>query len=274
MNGFQLLLKGNNLRIRIIYLYVILFYSCTHDPIATNIEVGDLNQDNIDWFYDINSQELLIQINANDIGKELIEHLWIKLNPIESDFIEIFDDGNNGDLIADNGIYSAVLENISFNQDYILFIQMELESDTELKEYEYDIHFNNPVIINDSTYPYIASEHILAQDNCTLLNVIIAIDDEDGREDIEYVRYHIKKVNFFNGLLADSSCEYEPVQEEEYNWHETWVMNYVSTNTNGQLLYQVEIPMNPILGPSCVEPDELVCGGFGEVQFKFEVKDK
>ena len=44
-------------------------------------------------------------------------------------------------------------------------------------------------------------------------------------------------------------------------------MNYTSTNSDNQLLYVVQIPMNPI-------QSQTDCGGFGDVQFKFEVKDK
>ena len=57
------------------------------------------------------------------------------------------------------------------------------------------------------------------------------------------------------------------IQENDYIWDPTWLMNYESTNSEGNLLYRVQIPMNPI-------QSNLECGGFGQVQIKFEVKDK
>ena len=101
----------------------------------------------------------------------------------------------------------------------------------------------------------------------TFLDLILAINDDDGRNDIEYVRYYIKKVDFVNGSLSENGgCDYDPVSEDEYIWDPTWVMSYESTSASGDLLYRVQIPMNPIISDSD-------CGGFGKVQFKFEVKD-
>ena len=146
---------------------------------------------------------------------------------------------------------------------------LELENtNSEIKEYQYSIKFNSPSIISDSVFPYVPSQHVLDQNDITFLDLVLAINDDDGSSDIDYVRYYIKKINFFNGSLSSQgNCEYEYVQQDEYIWDPTWVMNYTSTNSENQLLYVVQIPMNPI-------QSQTDCGGFGEVQFKFEVKDK
>ena len=97
--------------------------------------------------------------------------------------------------------------------------------------------------------------------------MIIAIDDEDGREDIDYIRFYVKKVDFYNAELVGEDCIYEQVTDQEYSFDPSWEMNYISPNLLGQFVYMVEIPMNPI-------QSNLECGGFGQVQIKFEVKDK
>ena len=60
--------------------YVILFIimnSCVQDlPISSSSQPSNLNNEDIQWFYDIDSQELLIQIDVNNIGKDIINHIY------------------------------------------------------------------------------------------------------------------------------------------------------------------------------------------------------
>ena len=255
------------MKIKLIYILIILFFSCSEDPLTYNLNQLGLEESNINWFYDIDNQKLLIQIDTDHISQDIISSLKIKLHPFHDNFFEIFDNGEDSDLIPNNNIYSVLINNLPEDEDYTLYTEMELNSDNLVDEYQYYIQFNSPTIINNSVYPYLPAEHILDQNNITFLDLILAINDDDGRNDIEYVRYYIKKVNFFNGSLSEQgSCEYELVEENEYIWDPTWIMNYESTNASGNLLYRVQIPMNPIIS-------ESDCGGFGWVQFKFEVKD-
>ena len=255
------------MKVKIAYLFVIIFFSCTHDPISSNMENLELSEDDFLWFYNTENQELLIQINTGNLSMEL-SGLEIKLDPFHSDFFEIFDDGNNSDLIPNNNIYSILISNLSASQNYILNIRTYSDSSDEVKEYEYNIEFNNPVIINNEIYPYVPLEHTLDDNNITFLDLIVAVTDEDGLDDIEYVKYYIKKVNFNNGILLDNgTCDYETVQEDYYIEDPSWIMNYELTNIDGSFLYRVQQPINPFIY-------ESGCGGFGEIQFKFEVKDK
>ena len=255
------------MKIKIIYLLLILFLSCKSNPIGNSSEYNSINQSNINWFYDVNDEELLIQIDTGDISSS-ISSLKIKLYPFHDDFLEIFDDGSNYDLISDNNIYSMLIEDLPSKGNYILYTELIVESSEIAEQFQYNINFNTPTIIDDSVFPYIPSQHILDQDDITFLDLVVAISDDDGSSDIEYVKYHIKKVNFNNGILLDNGeCDYESVQEDNYmDWDPTWIMSYESTNTNGDFLYRVQQPMNPF-------KYESGCGGFGEIQFKFEVKD-
>ena len=241
-------------------------FSCMSDSMSNENQSDEINNENIDWFYDVNSEQLFLQIDLSHIEPILIQQFSIKLSPLYTEFQEIFDNGEQDDLVAGNQIYSILIDNVGFSNNYVLSMQLNFTDDSSY-EFDYNINFNAPTIINDSVYPNIPSEHILDEDNYTLFTIILAIEDEDGSEDIDYVRFHIKKVNFFDAELVDGVCEYELIQSNEYQWDPSWEMSYIGENINGQYVYKTDIPMNPIQSQS-------LCGGFGEVQFKFTVQDQ
>ena len=254
------------MKINFLYILFIVFLSCKNNLVNDGSHYDIVNEEDVNWFYNVDNQQLLIQIDTSNISSP-INSLKIKLAPFHNDFYEVFDDGSENDLIPNNNIYSFAIDSLPSNQSYTLYLELE-NTNSEIKEYQYSIKFNSPSIISDSVFPYVPSQHVLDQNDITFLDLVLAINDDDGSSDIDYVRYYIKKINFFNGSLSSQgNCEYEYVQQDEYIWDPTWVMNYTSTNSENQLLYVVQIPMNPI-------QSQTDCGGFGEVQFKFEVKDK
>ena len=254
------------MKIKFFYILFIVFLSCETNLVNDGSHYDIINEEDVNWFYNVDNQQLLIQIDTSNISSP-INSLKIKLAPFHNDFYEVFDDGSENDLIPNNNIYSFAIDSLPSNQSYTLYLELE-NTNSEIKEYQYSIKFNSPSIISDSVFPYVPSQHVLDQNDITFLDLVLAINDDDGSSDIDYVRYYIKKINFFNGSLSSQgNCEYEYVQQDEYIWDPTWVMNYASTNSENQLLYVVQIPMNPI-------QSQTDCGGFGEVQFKFEVKDK
>ena len=254
------------MKINFLYILFIVFLSCKNNLVNDGSHYDIINEVDVNLFYNVDNQQLLIQIDTSNISSP-INSLKIKLAPFHNDFYEVFDDGSENDLIPNNNIYSFAIDSLPSNQSYTLYLELE-NTNSEIKEYQYSIKFNSPSIISDSVFPYVPSQHVLDQNDITFLDLVLAINDDDGSSDIDYVRYYIKKINFFNGSLSSQgNCEYEYVQQDEYIWDPTWVMNYTSTNSENQLLYVVQIPMNPI-------QSQTDCGGFGEVQFKFEVKDK
>ncbi len=254
------------MKINFLYILFIVFLSCKNNLVNDGSHYDIVNEEDVNWFYNVDNQQLLIQIDTSNISSP-INSLKIKLAPFHNDFYEVFDDGSENDLIPNNNIYSFAIDSLPSNQSYTLYLELE-NTNSEIKEYQYSIKFNSPSIISNSVFPYVPSQHVLDQNDITFLDLVLAINDDDGSSDIDYVRYYIKKINFFNGSLSSQgNCEYEYVQQDEYIWDPTWVMNYTSTNSESQLLYVVQIPMNPI-------QSQTDCGGFGEVQFKFEVKDK
>ena len=254
------------MKINFFYILFIVFLSCETNLVTGGSHYDIINEEDVNWFYNVDNQQLLIQIDTSNISSP-INSLKIKLAPFHNDFYEVFDDGSENDLIPNNNIYSFAIDSLPSNQSYTLYLELE-NTNSEIKEYQYSIKFNSPSIISDSVFPYVPSQHVLDQNDITFLDLVLAINDDDGSSDIDYVRYYIKKINFFNGSLSSQgNCEYEYVQQDEYIWDPTWIMNYTSTNSENQLLYVVQIPMNPI-------QSQTDCGGFGEVQFKFEVKDK
>ena len=264
MSGSLLQLK--KIMNKVFYLAAtLLLYSCLEDlPLDSNIQQYASNND-ISWFYDIDNQELLIQLDVNNIGRDNINHVYIKsLSDADSEYFEIFDNGLNGDIISNNGIYS-ILESNAFETSYNLNIRLDTY-DNVIQDLQYDISFNSPEIVDNSFYPVLPLEHVLDENDVTFLNMVLAINDPDGRQDIEFVKFYIKKVSFFNGSLVNGSCDYTFVEENDYFWDPTWQMEYIGINDNEELIYNSQIPMNPI-------QSDIGCGGFGYVQFKFEVQD-
>tara|TARA_Y100000996_G_scaffold161303_1_gene124908 strand:- start:921 stop:1781 length:861 start_codon:yes stop_codon:yes gene_type:complete len=264
MSGSLLQLK--KIMNKVFYLAAtLLLYSCLEDlPLDSNIQQYASNND-ISWFYDIDNQELLIQLDVNNIGRDNINHVYIKsLSDADSEYFEIFDNGLNGDIISNNGIYS-ILESNAFETSYNLNIRLDTY-DNVIQDLQYDINFNSPEIVDNSFYPVLPLEHVLDENDVTFLNMVLAINDPDGRQDIEFVKFYIKKVSFFNGSLVNGSCDYTFVEENDYFWDPTWQMEYIGINDNEELIYNSQIPMNPI-------QSDIGCGGFGYVQFKFEVQD-
>ena len=266
MNGFHLLLKNDMIK-RILYLSITFFlFSCLEDlPLEADSQQYISNKD-ISWFYNIDNQELFIQIDINYIGINNVNHVYIKdLDNPNSEYYEIFDNGDNGDMIPNNGIYSVLLSDAD-ETSYTLNVRLNIYSDNLIQDLQYNIDFNAPMIIDDSFYPVIPVEHILDEEEVTFFNMVLAIDEPDGREDIEFVKFYIKKISFFNGTLVNGLCDYTLVEEDDYYWDPTWEMEYIGVNENQELVYNSQIPMNPI-------QSDTGCGGFGYVQFKFEVQD-
>ena len=85
-------------------------------------------------------------------------------------------------MVAGNQIYSIMIDNIGFSDNYILNMELDFTDDST-HEFDYSVNFNAPIIIDDITYPNIPSEHILDENNYTLFTILLAVDDEDAPED-------------------------------------------------------------------------------------------
>ena len=80
------------------------------------------------------------------------------------------DNGEDGDLISNNKIYSRVVEKF-VPDDYTWQIKLIADDNTE-KLFEYDINFNSPSIVDS----YIPSEHTLDESNFTFLDLIVIME--------------------------------------------------------------------------------------------------
>ena len=177
--------------------------------------------------------------------------------------MEIYDDGENADMVSDNGIYSIIFNDLE-DPDYILNIQLNMLNESII-EYQYQINFNQPRI---EGVPVIYTEHMLEQSEWSDYEMRVIIDAPGGIEDIEFVKFYVKKKYFTNtGTLINNVCEYEdPIEDTPSNpspWEtfDGWYMDYVTTSTS---IYKTTLPMRPI--------DQ--CGGYGWIQWKFEVQNK
>ena len=243
-----------------LYLTVlVIFFSCTQD-LVYNSSLPNFDNRNIEWYYNSETQDLLIQIDVNEIGGENIDDIKVRISP-DNDFFEIFDDGQNNDQISNNGIYSVVFNNI-IESNHSLEIKLNMING-EAITYQYHISFNEPsiqgVVILDTI-------HFLNTSNWTDYEVRIAIDAPAGFEDIDDVKFYVKKIYFTeSGELVNNICEYDdPVTNDYWETFDGWSMDWETINSSGYYIYKTIIPMRPI----------NQCGGYGYVQWKFEVSNK
>ena len=245
---------------RALYIIILtIFFSCTQE-LVYNSTISNFDDRNIEWYYNPETQDLLIQIDVNNIGRDDIIDMKIRINP-NNEFVEIFDDGQNNDQVPSNGIYSEVFNNI-VDQSHFLEIIINM-IDESVITYQYDIDFNQPSI---SSVVILNTVHSLHNLRWTDYLIKIAIDAPGGIEEIDDVKFYVKKQYFFeSGELINNICEYgEPVTNDFWETYDGWSMDWEKTNSNGTQLYQTKIPMRPI----------NQCGGYGFVFWKFQVSNK
>ena len=259
-----------------IIIVSIWFFSCMTEPISSENQSNQIKNNNIEWFYEIESQELFFQIDLSEIDLESFK-VFVQLDPIDDNPYEIFDDGMGYDFIQGNKIYSMIFENIPYDVafNYTLNIYIEHNGET-ISSLQYELPLNPPEIIDSEIYPIIgfqnSFEHTLSENQETLFPMTLAIDEKDGQSDIDIIRFYIKKTNFYNGDLINGDCVYTNVQEDEYiddpdiieNWDE-WF--YIGQNSFGEYVYRTNLRVSPVQSSND-------CGGYGEFQLKFKVQDK
>ena len=109
------------------------------------------------------------------------------------------------------------------------------------------------------------SEFYLDPVQCGSLTIRAMIDDGNGHEDIRWVRYSIN--TDYLTIDCEGNINNNPL-EDHYQDDPSWSMNYVSTNNEGQHIYETVIPMRP------VDDGEGGCGKTGLAFFRITVQDK
>ena len=83
--------------------YIIIFFifiSCIQETPFEAVITKDVTNEDINWYFNIETSELFVQIDLSRFDSDEINHLYIKNLSLDSnDYYEIFDDGANGDIV-------------------------------------------------------------------------------------------------------------------------------------------------------------------------------
>ncbi len=267
-------------RITFILFSFLLFYSCESSDI--NSSASDEENFSILGFsvhYDNQENNISIFVEISDSGN---------VDSIDS-YITTNGDINNGEILFNESlIRSSVHSNIFLYEGF-------LDLSDEIYIYDIALLFNfndgsNQGIFSDTFSTPVKPEIIdynitetfqLSANDWSWLPIDIEILNLNGFDNIESVKYEVQR--FYNGCNVE--CNYDPncnqsIQDLEYQSDPTWIFEYISSNTNQNHLYHVDIPIRPLNGSALLNEDGDVvfpssdCGRTGTVLFKFIVIDK
>ncbi len=219
--------------------------------------------------YNQEAAEIWLQVEVDDPqGIETIDTVLVTLSPLSSEG-EAFtfllpDTGTSGDLLPGNGIYTLNL----FLQDGIPFAIYLME--TRVVDMDGNSASRRQVVtIEEEVPPQILSVEMpevfhLDPTEWSTLTIRVTIDDENGPDDIRYVRYAINT----DYLTVDCEGNINPSPHiDNYYWDPSWFMVFSGVTEDGMLVYETNIPMRP------VDDGMGGCGKTGLALFRIMVKD-
>ena len=241
----------------------------------------------LDWVlidYDQINQKLFIKLNLdpwkeeiNDVSVNITAHTF----PIDTTII-LSDDGNNGDLISQNNIYSAEVDmELNYQNYQFIAIVNDLvieNTDPQLITIEKQVP---PEIVNirfakinldGSETPLDPTTDFFRvnSEEYSYLYFSIEVKDPNGIEDLRLVRYQIN----VEGMDANDSCDY--VAPTGFQNNPQWYLEYKST-TDSTYIFDV---INDLLVDENNEPVPglpikplSLCGRKGNAAFQFIIAD-
>ncbi len=254
-------------------LLICLFTACVqdiHTPVfTTNISTTEIDYDQI-------NNNLYLKVDVEP-GDEIIDSVHISFMNSEIGMDTSFilnDEGRSGDLIAGNNTYSlqvpielefltyTVRTRLNGKLKRIQNFTIEKLSPPEISKMYFWRKFEDgsAEAIDPETEPFKVDSTTY-----TYLDFQIVINDDNGLDDLRYVRYQIN----VEGMAAEDSCNYTP--EEGFLSYPQWFLEYKETTTEGfvfdvnnAFLAEPGIPIKPIGS----------CGRTGISIFKFIAADK
>ena len=252
------------------------------------INSSTTNSLSINWVlidYDQIDKKLFLKLNID--ANEEINSVSVNVmgeTPLMDITLTLLDDGNNGDLISQNNIYSIEENNMD-----LPYQENQLEAiviSSELVEYKESITVNieeqvPPEIIN-MTFSKINQDGSeipldpmtdyfqVNEEEFSYLYFSVEVKDVNGIEDIRYVRYQINVEN----MEAEDSCDYvAPLGFQNYS---QWYLEYKNKTDSTYIFdivndFLVDDDNNPVPGLP-IKPLSL-CGRTGISAFKFVIAD-
>ena len=253
---------------KIIYWLFISFmiWSCDTPTVTSHIAAPEI----IEVFaeYDNTNSDFWLQVEINHpTGISDVDTVWFEIITItgtEMLSAGLEDEGLNGDIVPDNGVYSSLLH-----------LNEGLPNDT----YRIIVHVSDSngnadmkgiiIVVEEEFSPTIVSVEMpetyhLDPTQWGNLTIRVLVDDGNGQDDIRWVRYAINT----DYLTIDCDGNINPSPDlDNYYEDPTWAMNYTGTDGNGYLIYETAIPMRP------VDDGEGGCGKTGLAFFRILAKD-
>ena len=245
-----------------------------------NVDEDEMDSLSIEWLdidYNQNDTTLFLQVEVIPENK-MITEVFVEISSENFDStIFLNDNGDFGDIILQNNIFS------SFSEIYLPFDDYELNAVVQTSSLHEFIKGKN-ITIEEQYDPEIVdiifwqknadgsetmfdpNSEIFQVDNdeYNYLDFQLIINDKNGLDDIRYVRYQINIEN----MAAEDSCNYEP--ESGFLSYPQWFLEYKETtdvgfvfDVNNAYLQEPGIPIKPL----------NQCGRIGVSTFRFIVAD-
>ena len=245
-----------------------------------NVDEDEMDSLSIEWLdidYNQNDTTLFLQVKFIPENK-MIQEVFVEISSDNFDStIFLYDNGDFGDIIPQNNIFS------SFSEIYLPFDDYELNAVVQTSSLHEFIKGKN-ITIEEQYSPQIVdiifwqknadgSETMfdpnseifqVDDDEYNYLDFQLIINDKNGLDDIRYVRYQINIEN----MAAEDRCNYEP--ESGFLSYPQWFLEYKETtdagfvfDVNNIYLQEPGIPIKPL----------NQCGRIGVSTFRFIVAD-
>ena len=245
-----------------------------------NVDEDEMDSLSIEWLdidYNQNDTTLFLQVEVIPENK-MITEVFVEISSENFDStIFLNDNGDFGDIILKNNIFSSLSEIYLPFDDYQFNAVVQTSSLHEFIkgknitiEEQYDpeivdiIFWQKNADGSETMFDPNSEIFQVDDDEYNYLDFQLIINDKNGLDDIRYVRYQINIEN----MTAEDSCNYEP--ESGFLSYPQWFLEYKETtdagfvfDVNNAYLQEPGIPIKPL----------NQCGRIGVSTFRFIVAD-
>jgi hypothetical protein len=245
-----------------------------------NVDEDEMDSLSIEWLdidYNQNDTTLFLQVEVIPENK-MITEVFVEISSENFDStIFLNDNGDFGDIILQNNIFSSLSEIYLPFDDYQFNAVVQTSSLHEFIkgknitiEEQYDpeivdiIFWQKNADGSETMFDPNSEIFQVDDDEYNYLDFQLIINDKNGLDDIRYVRYQINIEN----MVAEDSCNYEP--ETGFLSYPQWFLEYKETidagfvfDVNNAYLQEPGIPIKPL----------NQCGRTGVSTFRFIIAD-
>ncbi len=271
-------------RISNLVLICFLFFACINEDINDMPEINDFYYQNVAAFHaDFNSADYKLTVYLEFLDSlDNIESISGNIkdgNVIYYEFQLGAIDMNSKVYIHENNLIDENNSPVLPQDIYLYDLEVSIKfTDQSIYSFTNDLTTSiEPEIIEIE----IPSIYQIDQTQWTILDLRLKIKDLNYLNNIEKVRYEIKRT-LLNGCnvecIIDENCN-QDIIEEDYISDQTWIFNYTESLSDTIFIYDEEILIRPIDGSAFYEGEELIfnetdCGRTGIIEFKFIVEDR